>query len=59
MKKLITSIGKKPRQRTTLYENVTDETMRKGLKNVPLKPIKNELINRKGRKNSVIQAQSI
>ena len=59
MNKLITSIGKKPRQRTTLYENVTDETMRKGLKSVPLKPIKNELINRKGRKNSVIQAQSI
>ena len=59
MNKLITSIDKKPRQRTTLYENVTDETIRKGLKNISLKPIKNELINRKERKNSVIQTQSI
>jgi len=59
MNKLITSIGKKPRQRTTLYENVTDETMRRGLKNIPLKPIKNELIKRKGRENSAIQVRSI
>ncbi len=45
--KFIKKIGRKPKQRTTLYEEVSDEIYLKGLNPIPLSPVVNTLENRK------------
>ena len=53
------SIGRKPVQRNTLYKRITSSELNQKNLNKPLKPIKNELVNRQIKNSNLIESKSI
>jgi len=59
MRSFIKSIGRKPVQRNTLYKRITSSELNQKNLNKPLKPIKNELVNRQIKNSNLIESKSI